>query len=51
MTAHILFYTSRGEDASDFLPAPYCILMADCIYYEQVMHHFIQNHVTQLPSC
>lgn len=26
----------RGEDVTDFLPAPDFILMADCIYYEEV---------------
>ncbi|XP_075874263.1 protein N-lysine methyltransferase METTL21D [Nelusetta ayraudi] len=32
-----------GEDASEFLPAPYCILMADCIYYEQSIIPLVES--------
>jgi len=31
------FPFKRGESVGDFLPHPHYILMADCIYYEQVL--------------
>lgn len=43
------FFSSRGEDVSEFMPAPHYILMADCIYYEQVVCYTIKskyNHMS-----
>lgn len=31
-------FIQRGEDVSDFQSPPHYVLMADCIYYEQVTH-------------
>ena len=30
------FIIDRGEDLTHFLPPPDVVLLADCIYYEQV---------------
>lgn len=33
---HSLYCMYRGEDISEFLPAPDIILLADVVYYEEV---------------
>lgn len=35
-----LFVLFRGEDVTEFQPPPDYILMADCIYYEEVNEDF-----------
>ncbi|XP_069007901.1 protein N-lysine methyltransferase METTL21D [Embiotoca jacksoni] len=40
ITAKVLKW---GEDASEFLPPPHYILMADCIYYEQSIVPLVES--------
>lgn len=39
---HLFFFLLlfRGEDVTEFQPPPDYILMADCIYYEEVNEDF-----------
>ncbi|XP_053103561.1 protein N-lysine methyltransferase METTL21D isoform X1 [Hemicordylus capensis] len=39
----LLFFLSRGEEVTDFLPAPDYILMADCIYYEESLEPLLKT--------